>query len=142
MASRDPVERFVKPVDCCAIFIKLRRALLTEASSGNAAATSGLRRTRLVPFLYSSKYLPLIPLPKSSRLYSLRISSCLTVFIYFPFLSCCAPCAYYSCLSMSLSMNDNQQLTHYGIAKGQKSMLSYRMVGIVERNRQRITKYR
>lgn len=103
---RVPLDAFVKPVVCRAIFIRLRSASLTEASSGKAAATSGLRRTRLVPFLYSSKCLPRIPFPKSSRLYSFLISSCLTVLIYFPLLFCCAPRAYYSCLSKSLSMND------------------------------------
>lgn len=51
LADRD--ERLAGPAECCASFIRPRKAELTESSSGKAAATSGLRRTRFVPLLYS-----------------------------------------------------------------------------------------
>ena len=96
------------PIVCWATFINPRKASLTEASSGKAAATSGLKSTRFVPFLYSAKYLPRTPLPKSSRLYSFRISSDLTVLIYFPFVPRCVSCAYYPCPSTALGMGNYQ----------------------------------
>lgn len=67
---RGPLDAFAGLAVFRVIFINPRRASFTESSSGKAFATSGLRRTRLVPFLYS-----------------LRMSSCLDVFIYLPFFS-------------------------------------------------------
>jgi len=44
------VEGLVVLMECCASFIRPRNAALTESSSGKAAATSGRRRMRFVPY--------------------------------------------------------------------------------------------
>src|SRR3990167_991396 len=80
--------RFVRPAVCCATSISELSASLTARSVGNAAATSGLSSTRLVPARYAFRYFPRTPFPRSSRRYSGRSSSRLTFFIYFPLISC------------------------------------------------------
>ena len=50
-------------------------ASLTAFSEGNALATSGVSKTRFVPWRYSFRYFPRTPVPSEARVYSARSSS-------------------------------------------------------------------
>ena len=68
-----PLERLVRRTESLATLTSPRSASFTASELGNAAATSGLKRTRLVPFEKAVKYFPRTPLPRSSRLYCFRM---------------------------------------------------------------------
>ncbi len=84
---RRRVERRVGPTDLLASLMSERRASFTASSVGNASATSGLRRTKLVPARYDSRCLPRTPWPRSPRRYSGRNSSTSVFFIDSPILA-------------------------------------------------------
>lgn len=105
-----PEERLVRPADFFAKAIRDLRASLTDSSVGNIFATSGLSSTRFVPSLYSSKYFPRTPRPKSSRLYSGRSSSdFLTFFINHHFFSFHETRAYNPCLIFTFCVGHDKE---------------------------------
>jgi len=121
----------------------MRRAALTDRSSGKYRATSGDRRIKFVPARKRAVYLPRtapFSLEKSYSARNVSRSSCflLVFFIVFSFSWRCFPGANDSDVLPAVGMGHDKKPACGGSAKRDKPLLCRRVVGIVVRDGQRV----
>src|SRR5258708_5184548 len=110
-----------------------RRASLTAAAVGNTWASSGSRRTRLVPARYCLMYLPRTPPFIDAKSYSGRMSFAglrLAFFIKSSFVNCCSSGADNPNRFAILSVGHHEETSPTGSANGQEARLLAGMVRV------------
>ena len=139
---RGPLERVVRRTESFATWTNPRSASFTASEVGNAAATSGLRRTRLVPFEYAAWYLPRTPLPRSSRLYCFRMVEyrASALFVDSALGAGRAADADDSHNTSAFGVTYDEETTSLRKSKREEAALALGMIGVVEGDGQRITK--
>ncbi len=122
---------------------RTRSARLTAPAFGNAAAMSGSSTTTFVPSRYRDTYFPRTPLRKSysGRMVS-RSAERLVLFLIAPSFSAVRPpSADYTDSLAALGMGHDEKAPTVGEAKQQKAMFVDRVVGIRDRDGQRIIEH-
>lgn len=108
-----------------------RSARFTDFASGNASATSGSRRTRLVPAAARRKYFPVTPRPSASKSYSERSSSVGFALLILLSLARCGPsCADDSKAPEALRVGNEQYSATRRVADRDLSVFGSRMVWV------------
>jgi hypothetical protein len=134
-----PLEREGRPVAERATTTSEFSAAFTASFVGKTLESSGVKTTRLLPFLNSWKCFPRTPLPRSSRRYSARIG---LVFFIDRFVPGRQTTTDDAVPPASEGVDNGEDTRALRLPKHQPSVLTDRMVGIRERERQWVSKNR
>ena len=120
---------------------------MTAAAVGNSAATSGAKRTRFVPCAKRFEYFPRTPAEKSySRRMcaarGVRFRDLMVFFICIPFLTAGDPGANNANGGAPLDVSDNYKMLSVGPADQDEPLLIAGVIGIRNRDRERIAEGR